>query len=1369
MLWVLVVLAATICVQGETIVPASGMTAANCPGCTNAWQVTNGQGANVKSYVLIQKQSATTYWYCQFGGYTYLGIYIGNWGGTWQSCMFPDTSWIPDAAKACYGVSCGSGCTVNASILYDDIVGVFPWSGQCRWLCSRTCTAYAGSYAQDTYYRCGDYKTTIGLEQCDDGNNADGDGCSKFCSWENPCATNNGGCSALAECNSYRGIASCRCPANYIGNDPTCTQACAPGTKSYVISPNKLLFNEARAYCQSIDLFLANVTSSSESTLIKNAMVAAGVDTVEGWIGLLTRYKEVNDGGYEWIFQDRFPNGYGKAPTYTQWAGGAPTAAENNYAYVTSSGNWAASGDQYRYAVCEKACGTTCPNGVRERGEECDDNNSANGDGCSSKCLIEPGYSCSGSPSVCSGINYCNNASAVCVAGATCTYSGPGAYTCTCPSGYSGDGKVTGGGCNEINRCLQTPFPCNANAACTKTGPGTFSCACNSGYTGDGTLTGTGCTAINNCTLTPAPCVTSPTTATCTSTGPGTYTCSCPSGYSGNGKTAAQGGNGCTAINYCNDPNACVNISTGCNFDGPGQFTCFCPTNYTGDGKTNGTKCTPIDPCPYQPCAANAVCTYTGPNQYSCSCPTGYNGDGRKASVGGTGCTEIDKCLENPCSQYAICTKTGPGTFKCSCPANYTGLGYSANPCVPVNKCNELPAVCVDVAVCTYLGPGDYNCTCPKGQYGDGKVSGSGCNAFDPCGGNNCSTNGYCTFTGTYPNFVQKCNCNNGYNGDGLKVTSGGTDCTPINLCTSNNPCVVNATCTYTGPGTASCACNQGFNGTAYSPGSCDAVNRCNDQVAVCDSNATCTYTGPGTYSCSCNQGYSGNGQPKNCSPINLCSNSSYCDKNAKCTYTGPGSATCACNSGYRGNGKTCTEINPCVDDPNLCVGNATCVHNGPGTYVCNCNSGYTGVYDTANALVQCDELNLCNVSSSPCANFSTCTFTGPGQYVCPCAYGYEGSGTTVDGCTPINVCSRSTTPCVAGASCQFLGPNEFNCLCPEGYSGNGREGPAPYGCTTICGDGKIISPEGCDDNNTASGDGCSSTCVVERGFTCTPSINSLSPSFLISSCAKTQRPSCNIGTTFSSFRNAAGCISQGLYDSIGYLVFLSPYSLTVDSSGWNIDNSRFEILVTTTVSLTGNDVKTICNTFTSELTGGYGVPSTFLSACSLSPNNKRVSLSWKVVIPAVDPNPPTAAPTSSPTPPPTQATVILPGDNSNSQSDSSSATVGGAVGGTIAAIVIVVIVVLLLWFFVLKRKVSGRRKDKSERMESREESSESSKGGSGSGSGSGSDDASEQQQVVTNVVTTQQAQQPQVVYVQQQPQVVYVQQPQQPYIIVQQ
>ena len=40
--------------------------------------------------------------------------------------------------------------------------------------------------------------------------------------------------------------------------------------------------------------------------------------------------------------------------------------------------------------------------------------------------------------------------------------------------------------------------------------------------------------------------------------------------------------------------------------------------------------------------------------------------------------------------------------------------------------------------------------------------------------------------------------------------------------------------------------------------------------------------------------------------------------------------------------------------------------------------------------------------------------------------------------------------------------------------------------CTSTCGDGLMGGVEACDDGNTAPGDGCSATCTVETGYTCT-------------------------------------------------------------------------------------------------------------------------------------------------------------------------------------------------------------------------------------------------------------------------------------------
>ena len=63
------------------------------------------------------------------------------------------------------------------------------------------------------------------------------------------------------------------------------------------------------------------------------------------------------------------------------------------------------------------------------------------------------------------------------------------------------------------------------------------------------------------------------------------------------------------------------------------------------------------------------------------------------------------------------------------------------------------------------------------------------------------------------------------------------------------------------------------------------------------------------------------------------------------------------------------------------------------------------------------------------------------------------------------------------------------DCMIEEGFSCGSTENTATgfnfSVCSPICGDGRVVISEGCDDNNTINGDGCGSDCMIEEGFAC--------------------------------------------------------------------------------------------------------------------------------------------------------------------------------------------------------------------------------------------------------------------------------------------
>ena len=70
-------------------------------------------------------------------------------------------------------------------------------------------------------------------------------------------------------------------------------------------------------------------------------------------------------------------------------------------------------------------------------------------------------------------------------------------------------------------------------------------------------------------------------------------------------------------------------------------------------------------------------------------------------------------------------------------------------------------------------------------------------------------------------------------------------------------------------------------------------------------------------------------------------------------------------------------------------------------------------------------------------------------------------------------MCRPNCTLVTNCATCSVIGTG-INCLtCTTGYSVFNNT------CISICGDGVVVAPEVCDDGNTNSSDGCSSSCQL--------------------------------------------------------------------------------------------------------------------------------------------------------------------------------------------------------------------------------------------------------------------------------------------------
>ena len=666
-------------------------------------------------------------------------------------------------------------------------------------------------------------------------------------------------------------------------------------------------------------------------------------------------------------------------------------------------------------------------------------------------CLCPDGYTQNNVTHECVDIDECNLSIHDCDINASCINLN-GSYNCTCDLNYNGNGY----------NCKPECPVCGHHAYCTTDNLvpyETLICACHEGYEMDQSGN---CTDIDECGSQSFDCGSFPNVE-CDNT-EGSYSCVCPCGYDRNNTS-----NNCEDVNECMSTNLCHPNATCTNT--VGTYTCECNPTHFG----NGLDC--IENCPA--CGINAFCTVDGAENVICECHLGYEGDPM------VDCTDIDECdsnthsCGNAYSETSVkCVGNGGGALDLTCPVNFVIKVISSvygrinsdrcctNSQLNTNQCDPCPGFDA-LSYLQELCDGQQSCDVPYNSAVFG----------DPCPGIRKHTN-------TTWNCVPMQECQNVEGGhaclcpDGYEIAPNGT-CIDINECKLNlDLCHLTANCINT-MGSYDCDCQNGYNGNGL-----DCWLECPD----CAENAYCTLNATQDAVCLCLPGYEG--VPTiNCTDINECSNSTLhiCDDGVLgeiCDNTA-GSYVCICEEGFIRNDTSglCEDYNECFDinDPanrndwsstawenrtHNCHDNATCA-NTFGSYTCSCNGNFYG--DGFCCLQECDA----------CGQNAHCTISDDHIPQCVCNSGYDGpSPLGISNCTDTNECVVNATEICQDTiftNCQNTA-GSFVCLCPEGYEVNVQDG----GCDDI--DECLL--EVCHDNSTCTNNVGSYTCECYANFT---------------------------------------------------------------------------------------------------------------------------------------------------------------------------------------------------------------------------------------------------------------------------------------------
>ncbi|XP_065179897.1 fibrillin-2-like [Sycon ciliatum] len=637
-------------------------------------------------------------------------------------------------------------------------------------------------------------------------------------------------------------------------------------------------------------------------------------------------------------------------------------------------------------------------------------------------------------------------------------------FTCGCLPGYStSDDSATVSGhaaseyCGNVNECHETgslAARCDTNAVCLDS-PGAYSCVCKSGFSGDGNM----CSDIDECDRYPPYCG---PYATCQNT-EGSYVCHCSAGAEMQDGDCGDR-NECAGRHrghFCDIHARCVDLVLSYRCDG-------CLPGFSGNGSAG--FCQRIAECATEELADCTVAQgglfFDTEGSHGCHCLPGFQNDSPNR------CVDEDECEQtypSACSSHEQCVNT-IGTFQCECKPGYAGarcnracpIGYTMtanDTCADRDEC-DLGKPCGSHATCLNTR-GSYVCQCAPGTHGYSRY---GCIDIDECSPENrdryCDTHSLCA--NTFPGY--RCTCAFKYTGDGSPGNCqseclesvqdcstadnntcvniphvGVTTCRALNACESYcNASGFHACRNIFGPDTFYCACRPGY----WRPDDvCIDIDECIHYHTQCHRHSHCVNT-IGSFECACNEGYQQLPWSSSiaCTDTNECNDPEWndCTNPGQGCHNTPGSYYCACRSGYHRNvtTATCDDTDECVEY-GKCRPFGTCL-NHPGYYECACPDGTVPP--------DCTDRDECSgrhrVNRMFCDEHAVCTNT-PLSYECHgCRAGYTGDG-TVGNCSDIDECvlrsDQGRLPCNANGHCTNT-QGSYRCYCDPGFELDGDQ-----------------------------------------------------------------------------------------------------------------------------------------------------------------------------------------------------------------------------------------------------------------------------------------------------------------------------------------